>query len=313
MDSLGNVIKMLFLLKKHRKVKIKDISRELEVSERQVKRYKSQLERYFYIESVTGSEGGYILKDDYFPFKNILTEHEISKLKMIVNSMDNGNDNEVHNIIDKLNLKIFNVNNEFNLERIIPYSKPINYGNDEKYNELINAIKEHKEIIIEYRSNNGKISNRKVQPYKLFLYKNYYYLVGQCLLRNEIRYFKLVRIKELIVTSFEFNPNIDIDVFLKTQEENNLGIYGGQVVDIELEISLPMSNTIKENIWVDEQEIIERDNGSIIFKAKMKDGPEVISWLLSMGECVKIISPKELRCNLKKKIEIMIKKLSIED
>lgn len=313
MDSIGNVIKMLFLLKKNRKVKIRDISNELEVSERQVKRYKNQLDRYFNIESVTGSEGGYILKDDYFPFKNILTEHEINKLKMVVNSINSESDEEIANIIDKLNLKILNVSNDGLLERIIPYCRSRNYENGENYNKLINAIREHKEIIIEYRANDGKISKRRVQPYKLLLYKGDYYLVAQCLLRNNIRYFKLVRIKELIVTSIEFIPEIDIDEFLKDQEKNNLGIYSGKVLNVELEISLPMSNTIKENIWVDGQEIIERDDGSIIFKAKMKEGPEVISWLLSMGECVKIISPKELRDDIKKKVEIMIKNLSIED
>lgn len=313
MDSLGNVLKMLFLLKQNKKIKIKDLAAELEVSERQVKRYKNQLDSYFYIESITGSEGGYILKDDYFPFKNILTEYEINKLKMIVNSINAENDQEVTNIIDKLNLKILNSNNESLLEQIIPYSKPRNYEDDEKYNKLINAIKEHNEILIEYRGNNGSISNRKVQPYKLFLYKGDYYLVGQCLLRNDIRYFKLVRIKELIVTSFKFTPEIDIDEFLKNQEKNNLGIYGGKILDVELEISLPMSNTIKENIWVDGQQIIEKDDGSIIFKAQMKDGPEVFSWILSMGECVKIISPKELRDSMKKKIKNMMKNLSIED
>lgn len=313
MDSLGNIMRMLFLLKKNRKIKIKDLSKELGVSERQIKRYKSQLENYFYIESETGSEGGYILKDDYFPFKNILMNYEINKLKTMISAIYDESDEELLNIIGKLNFKIFNEDNRFQLEKRISYSKPVNYKNNEKYIKLIKAIKDNQEIIIEYRNNDGKTTERRVQPYKLFLYKGNYYLVGHCLLRNDIRYFKLIRIKELIITAFKFKPEIDIDKFLEDQEKNNLGIYGGKEIDLELEISLPISNTIKENIWVEEQKIIEKDDGSIIFKAKMKEGPELISWILSMGECVKSIKPKELRDNVKKKINIMIKNLSIGD
>lgn len=306
MDGLGNILKMIFILKTKKKVKIKELANELEVSERQVRRYKREIDKYFNIKSVTGSDGGYTLVDNYFPFKNILTENEISKLKFLINSLSYENSLELIEILDKLNLKILNNKKKcLNNEEVIHYSKPkLKLEQINKiYNQILLAIDNRNEIIFEYCDNHGKCSRRKVQPHKLLLFKGEYYLVSKCLLRNEIRYFKLTRIKEYIITGFVFERNIDIDEFLKEQEKNSLGIYSGEEMDLLLEITPPMANTIKERIWVDNQEIIEKNDGKIIYKARIKQGPEVISWILSMSDCVKVISPKSLRIEIKEKVE----------
>lgn len=61
MDGLGNILKMIFILKMQKKIKIKDLADELGVSERQIRRYKSEMDKYFNIKSTTGSDGGYSL------------------------------------------------------------------------------------------------------------------------------------------------------------------------------------------------------------------------------------------------------------
>ncbi|MDR3597940.1 MAG: WYL domain-containing protein [Clostridium sp.] len=306
MDGLGNILKMIFILKTKKKVKIKSLADELDVSERQVRRYKNEIDKYFNIESITGSDGGYTLIDDYFPFKDVLTENEISKLKFLINSLNYENSSELMEIVDKLNLRILkNEKNYLHNEEVIHYSKPkLKLEEITKiYNKISSAIENRNEIILEYCDNHGNCSRRKVQPHKLLLFRGEYYLVSTCLLRNEIRYFKLTRIKEYIITGFIFERNIDIDEFLKEQEENNIGIYNGKEIDLELEITPPMANTIKERIWVDNQEIIEKNDGKIIYKARIKKGPEVISWILSMSDCVKVVSPESLRIEIKEKVE----------
>lgn len=310
MDGLGNILKMIFILKTQKKIKIKVLADELGVSERQVRRYKSEIDRYFNIESTTGSDGGYSLIDDYFPFKDILAEDEINRLKFMINFLSYENSSELTEILDKLNLRILRKEKTYlHNEEIIHYSKPkVKFEEVTKiYNEISMAIARDNEIILDYCDNYGKASNRRVQPHRLLLFKGEYYLVATCLLRNDIRYFKLARIKEYIITGFTFERDIDIDKFLKEQEENNMGIYNGKTIDLELEISLPMANTIKERIWVDNQEIIEKEDGKIIYRAKIKEGPEVISWILSMSDCVKVLAPNSLRKEIKEKLEKMLK------
>lgn len=310
MESLGNILKMIFILKTQKKIKIKVLADELSVSERQVRRYKSEIDRYFNIESTTGSDGGYSLIDDYFPFKDILREDEINRLKFMINSLSYENSSELTEILDKLNLRVLKKEKKFLLnEEVIHYSKPkVKFEEATKmYNEISLAITHSNEIILDYCDNYGKASNRRVQPHRLLLFKGEYYLAATCLLRSDIRYFKLARIKDYIITGFTFERDIDIDKFLKEQEENNMGIYNGKTIDLELEISLPMANTIKERIWVENQEIIEKDDGKIIYRAKIKEGPEVISWILSMSDCVKVLAPDYLRKEIKEKLEKMLK------
>ena len=74
---LRNILKMWFMLSDGMTVKIKDIANELEISERQIKRYKEILSDYVDIEATTGRGGGYRLKDIYFPLRTTLTEAEI--------------------------------------------------------------------------------------------------------------------------------------------------------------------------------------------------------------------------------------------
>lgn len=86
---LGNLLKMWVMLSDGRVKQIKDIARELEVSERQVKRYKEELAIYVDIESITGRYGGYRLRETYMPFKGLLTEEETELLRYYIDSLDN--------------------------------------------------------------------------------------------------------------------------------------------------------------------------------------------------------------------------------
>ena len=62
MSRVSNAINMVKLLNKNGPMKVKDLARELEVSERMIKTYKEDLEKGgFYISSKRGPDGGYYL------------------------------------------------------------------------------------------------------------------------------------------------------------------------------------------------------------------------------------------------------------
>ena len=315
MGSLDNVMKMLFLLKENRIMKAKDIAAELEVNEKQVRRYKDMLAIYFSIESISGKNGGYKLSDNiYFPFKEILEKEEIEKLKQFIHGLDDeylNNNPEIMKIIRKINFNLFDENDNEDIDVMIPYSRVKNADISRYFNKIYLSIIDSTEAIIKYKDNQGKISdNRRIQPYKLFTYKGEKYLIAFCLLRNEIRYFKLRRIMEFIKTSFKFEKTIDIEKILNEHKKNSIGIFSGKTYNVILEIKYPMANTIKERIWVENQIIDETSyDDKIIFKASMKGGPELESWILSIGDCVKIIEPQELKEKIHEKLKSMIKNI----
>ena len=313
MGHLENCLKMIYLLRTNNRIKKKELAERLEVSERQIKRYKEALDPYFDIEEKAGIYGGYKLIDDdgYFPIKNLLTEHEIYLIKDFIQSIDSnfleGNE-ELANAISKIN---FTFGNDSNLlsNSIIPYSrvKPMKKEDENKVLCISKSILEEIEIIINYKGNNDNSpKERRIQPYKLITYKGEKYLVAFCLLKNDIRFFKLSRIIDFKCTTIKFEKKIDINKILKEQRKNSIGIFGGKEYKLKLKIAPPMANTIAERIWVDNQKITYLDDGKIIFQATMKGGPEISSWILSMGESVQIIEPLELKEKIKDILRKMI-------
>lgn len=311
MSELRNLLKMLFILKGRDKVKSKDIANELEVKERQVRRYKDILDEFFEIESYSGPDGGYKLIQNYFPFKQVLSQDEVMNIKIAIKAIDSitiKDNNKLINAIDKINFSILNCENGLNTcEQLIPYSRPKKLNEEivKLHEDLYRAILDTKVVNIKYRDNSGKLSERNIQPLKYLSYKGEYYLVANCLLRNEIRYFKLSRIVDYKISDRSFEFKEDIEKILKAERENGFGIFGGEEYDIHLIIKPPMANTIQERIWVDNQVIEELEDGIIDFKAKMKGGPELISWILSMGEAVIVKEPKEIKDILSEKLRKM--------
>lgn len=315
MGKVENVIRMLFMLKKNKIVKCKDIAEELEVKERQVRSYKDILSQFVPIESIPGRYGGYILRDDaMFPVKELLKEDEIELIKDFINGIDSNlidSNTELKRAIDKINYTIEN-NEENCASSIIPYSrvKPLDDNQRKIKEDIHRSCIESNELIIEYGDNKGTVDDRRIQPYKLITYKGEYYLYAFCLKRNAIRNFKLKRIRKCIVTNKKFAKSIDIDKYLLNERNNSIGIFGGEEYDLELLIRNPMANTVKERIWVENQIIDEESYPEgIVFKAKMKGGPEILSWILSMGENVTIVKPEELKVKIRVKLERMIKNL----
>ena len=315
MGKVENVIKMLFMLKKNEVIKCKDIAEELEVKERQVRCYKDILSDFVEIESIPGRYGGYILRDDaMFPIKEILREDEMELVKDFINGLDSNlmdGNTELKKAIDKINYTIKS-NEENCASSIIPYSrvKPLDDNQRKIKEDIHKSCIESNEVIIEYGDNKGTVDERRIQPYKLITYKGEYYLYAFCLKRNAIRNFKLKRIKKCIVTNKKFVKSIDMDKHLANERKNSIGIFGGEEYDLELLIRNPMANTVKERIWVDNQVIDEESYPEgIVFKAKMKGGQEILSWILSMGESVTVVKPEVLKTKIREKLEKMIKNL----
>ncbi|MGL4848985.1 MAG: helix-turn-helix transcriptional regulator [Clostridium sp.] len=308
MGKLNNTIKMLLMLKSNKLISRVQIAENLGVNVKEVSAYKEALDECFDIETVKGRYGGYKLRDTYFPFKSVLTEREVVDLRILIDKLEySEDDNEkFKKVIDKINFSILNSDN-FSSGDIIPYSK----RNKEVYNEEIEfkiykGTFEKVELIIEYLNNNNEASERHVRPYEYFSYRGENYLVAYCCQKKEIRYFKFIRIKSCIVTSKKFQKEIEIEEDIKKKKEKGFGIYDVTEYDLEIEISPPMSNSIRERIWVDNQEITELENGKILFKAQMKGEHSILSWILTMRQFAKIRKPEELRLKVIEEMEKMI-------
>ena len=72
-------------------------------------------------------------------------------------------------------------------------------------------------------------------------------------------------------------------------------LHQGPAVEYELVFVPAIKNYIIEREWHSNQQIIENEDGSVTLKFSSNQKQQVLSWVLSFGEKVKVVQPVELR------------------
>lgn len=314
MSRLSNALNMYMILQGRRLVKVKELAEIIEVSPRMIKEYKNDLEKAgIYINSKKGRNGGYYL-ENRMDLKGLgITKEELNALKMANEAIKSGNhifalDFEI------LTNKILNAKKEFSK---IDYFSKDNLKSiymQEKEKELWEIIRKaiinNKKVEMQYGSlsSNKKIEKdrlRIVHPYGTFDHEGSMYYFGYCELRKEVRFFKFTRILEIQLLEDKFTINIKYDI--KDKLRDSFGIFDDDMFDLKLKILYPMSQIVKEKQYTLEENIIDIDEETIIYEARLKGYKEVKSWVLSMGSNVEVLEPKKLREDVVEEIRIMQK------
>lgn len=306
-SSVTNTIRMAILLQSRGKMKGSEIAKELEVTERQVLKYKNFLEDAgIWIESKPGVYGGYSIVGSNLLGLNI-NEKDIIVLDMIKEQLIYNNDiNKVEfvEIVDKLKAIVSSKEGSKDYMDYFTIQPKCNYDfktQKKLCEEIIYAYVTKRKISINYYSLSSGLKQRIIHPYGLFNYKGDMYMVAYCESRKQFLDFKVCRIKEYEVLENKYK--IDSSFSWNEYSKNCVGIYKDGEIDIVLKIKNPFSAIIKEKIWVDNQVIVENDDDSITFKATMKGYSEIKSWILSMGANVEVIAPAKLREDIITEIE----------
>lgn len=304
LSKLSNTLRMLILLKSRGKMTLQEIADELEVSKRQVIRYREDLDKAgIYVTSTPGKYGGYTLEGkDYILGLNVTNEEYLTllaaqehlkyenfigykDLKTLVDKI--GALRECENSMD-FDFYIKNTKSSYNLQK-----------EKEIWFDIKAAIISNRKIKILYKSAKRESSSRIVHPYYIFQYKGSMYFAGYCEYRQEMRDFKISRVGEHKILEEKFQKSDDFN--LENYMKNCFGIFKDEELFIKLEIEYPMAQIVKEKIWVDNQRIEELDHkDAILFKARVRGMTEIKSWILSMGSDVRVIEPKYLKEEIQK-------------
>ena len=318
MSKLSNTMIMLVLLRAKQQMKIGEIAEILEVNNRMVQIYRDDLEKAgIIIESKPGRYGGYSLPKTYDSLLNLnLNPEEVMALNMAYKQLEESGfiyANELSVAYNKL-MASLQVNKHYqgdvNDYQFVSKSSPAALSNNqerEHCKKIHASLIQKKQIHINYYSLlNDEHQERTVSPYALYEYRNSLYLTGFCHLRQEIRDFKISRIKSLATTDDYFVMPSDFS--LKDYMTNCLGIFKDTTQKVVLKIRHPMSQIIREKIWSDNQVITDIPNEkAILFEAHLQGEIEIISWILSMGSDVEVIEPIDLKVKIREKLEKMIK------
>ncbi|WP_419744275.1 helix-turn-helix transcriptional regulator [Staphylococcus sp. LKG3-1] len=252
MAKLDNVLAILWMLSSDKKVTAKQISDKVEMNIRTVYRYMDTLSKSGVpIISDTGHNGGYTLLNDFIEAPLFFNSEEQIALCHAANFAEEAG----YYGGKSLNSAITKLKNYSNFEQAIEIEKYMSsvevikrnkvYTTDSHLETLECCVVNRNSVIISYRKNGDSISNdRQVNPYRIIYWKNKWYLIGFCHLRDDVRTFRVDRISSLTATeeTFEQLEHISIDSYFPG---NLLPIMENEGVTTNLVISGDV-NTLEE-------------------------------------------------------------------
>lgn len=85
--------------------------------------------------------------------------------------------------------------------------------------------------------------------------------------------------------------------------KERFGVFWGDLSEVEIEVQSEFSHYFLNRNWHPSQKIAERADGSLILRMTVPITPDFTGWIMSWGDAVKVIKPRELIVKLKRKYE----------
>ncbi|KYH13865.1 helix-turn-helix transcriptional regulator [Staphylococcus kloosii] len=217
MAKLDNILAILWMLSSDKKVTAKQISGKLEMNIRTVYRYMDTLSKSGVpIISDTGHNGGYTLLNDFIEaplFFNIEEQIALCHAANFAEEAGYYGGNCLNSALTKLR-NYSNSEQAIEIEKHSSSFEVIKRNNvnikDNHLEALESCVVNRNSVIISYRKNGDSIPNdRLVDPYRIIYWKNKWYLVAFCYLRDDVRTFRVDRIESLTLTNETFEQPDD--------------------------------------------------------------------------------------------------------
>jgi len=182
------------------------------------------------------------------------------------------------------------------------------YGSCRDIINLVNeaAIRKKTVELVYYTMSRRQETTRRVDPYRLWFFNGTFYLIGYCHMRGDIRIFALERIQQGTITQdgFIVPENFSFEDFMHP----SFGVIQGDPAQVLIRFDKAVAGYIREKVWHESQRITAREDGSILFAARVAVTDDLTSWILSWGSCAEVLEPPSLRHELEAEIAQMGKR-----
>lgn len=240
------------------------------------------------IYATQGKGGGIFIMQDFMLNKSLLSEQEKEQILMALQGISATEHNQTDELLMKLSgLFQSKVTNWIEVDFSEWYKNTPNY---DVFNLIKNAIFNQYTITFSYFAREGNYSNRTVEPIKLIFKNKDWYLYGFCLLRNDFRFFKLTRIKDLEISSDTFIREVKSSHEIETVIKNKNFIHA----------KLKFSPKVAFRVYDEFTDNVSKDNqGNLYVNIDLPDNETLFSYILSFGDNVEILEPDYLRHSMK--------------
>lgn len=295
----SRLFRILYYVLEKGKVTANELSEKFEVSVRTIYRDIDVISSAgIPIYATQGKGGGIEIADDFVLKKSLLSEKEQEQILVALKGLEGINKQYENELLTKLSA-FFKIKNTNWIE--VDFT---NWQRGNEYDELFNDIKSaiiNKNIIrFTYFSSNEKETSREVKPIRL-LFKGWdWYVYTFCLLRNEFRYFKLSRIRDLKILDENFEDSYEDVVLIKKMEYKDT-----------VHVKLKFDRKVAFRVYDEMGDIKEDENGNLYAEIELPNDYNLYNYIFSFGESIEVLAPIEIRNKIRDKINKMSKKYLI--
>lgn len=245
------------------------------------------------IYAAQGKGGGISILNDYTLDKSLFSEQEQELMLSALQGMIATTEKNSNELLTKLS-GLFQIKSTNWIE--VDFS---DWAHRTPQQDTFNIIKEaifQKRIIsFCYFSGKGNKEKRNVRPIRLVFKSKSWYLYSFCRMRNDYRFFKLTRIKELEMLSETFTQD-----FTPTKTEKQIQVENTVAVKLKFDrqAAFRVYDEFTDNITEDSQ-------GNLYVQVDLPDNEVLYSYVMSFSDSVEIIEPQSIREQMKKRLQKM--------
>lgn len=279
----GRLFKIVYHLLDKGQATASELAEKLEVSVRTIYRDIDALsEAGVPVYAEAGRKGGIRLMEHFTLDRAVLSEEEKREILTALQSLGAAGNVYGGDTLQKLSA-LFHLERENWLE--VDFSRWGSKEQDnEKFEQLKDAVIHRRSVKIRYAGSGGRISGRVVWPLKLSYREKFWYLKAFCTSRQDYRMFKLNRILELDVLDENFSCGPFPEEADEGEEEYNTII-----------LRFPKKAAYRVYDEFDASQVEVQENGDFIVSVRMPEDEWLTGFLLSFGTQVEIVEPVYLR------------------
>lgn len=291
----NRLFQMVYLLLEKRSMTAPELAKRFEVSVRTIYRDIDTLSAAgIPVYTAQGKGGGIFIQENHVLDKSLISEQEQNQILLSLQGLGILDDERTKALLSKLG-GIFQKQNTRWLE--VDFSQ-WNRKSEETFHILQTAIFQSRSVRFTYSSGKGQSIQRETEPLKLVFKSGEWYLCAFCLLREDHRLFKLVRMKELKMAEREFTRNVPEKVLPDREQDP------GEPLPLTLLFDAELAYRVYENF----DDVAQQADGKLLVQASLPDHASTYGFLLSFGGQMEVLAPAGIREKIAAQIGSMQKK-----
>lgn len=296
--KINRLLEITIILLNRGTITAKELAQRFEVSTRTIYRDVEELSLSGVpVYCNRGNNGGISLIEDYAINRTLLSNSESDKIIFALRNLQSTNYPGVDEVLEKLGALFKESSADWIQIDDTPWGSNPNQQN--KFTDIKKALLDSRSIQFDYISRHNVRDQRTIHPLRLIYKGSGWYLSGYCVKREDIRLFRVSRMKEITILDSKFNRD-DYQIHMENETD-------GKFCEARFPIKLTFQEEALYRLYdeYDDDQLIKNDDGTYSVEVYYSFDDWLYGYILSFGNNVKVESPVELQELIKNKIKKM--------